>query len=299
MDRAVDASDLSVSYLRVCAFGNNATGKTTFLGTFPKPLLVVSFEPILNGGADVLSGVSGVRVLRYGTAEQVKDRDAEFSDPDEAVALARHLVAAKGSGYATVGVDSATSFQDAYLRKMMTEVGKDLPQTLGFGTVPEGLYQKRSEAVKEGLRPFLDVPAHVVVLAKEKDHNPPKQEVRSERTGKVLPDLRNKIVRGMQPQSWVAPDLGFSAMSWLLDATHYRLRFYFDREVVVHRTPNPLVDGEFTEHEVETGRYTLRARCRQHAQYATGGKYRNPDKVPDDLLEPSFEGLMAVVRGEG
>jgi hypothetical protein len=292
LGRGVDARSIVPTHMKCCFYGDNRLGKTTILSTFPKPLALFSFEPSRTGGAESVSGVEGIRVFRRGTPEDVREGNAEFTTVNEAVGMARELKSTRGGGFATVGLDSGTSLEWTCLEELMREAGRDMPTTLTFGTVPDGLYPMRSEKAKEVLREFIDIPCHVVVTAKEKDHNPPKEERRNEKTGKLQPDLRNRIVRGMQKDSYYAPALGFSAMSWLLDACGYVGRCEQVEEFVV--TTNPLTKEEET---VNTGRRVYALRCRKHHNYAAG--FRVPEhlreQVTEFIVDPTYEKILAAI----
>jgi hypothetical protein len=292
LGRGVDASAINFDRMKCCFYGDNGVGKTTLLGTFPKPLVLFSFEPTRTGGVGSIANVPGITVFRRGRPEDVEVGDAEFSTTKEAVEMARELRATRGGGFATVGVESGTSLEWACLEELMAETDREMPATLLFGTVPDGMYPMRTEKAKSVLREFLDIPTHVVVTAKEKDHNPPRED-RVGKNGKVQPDLRNRVARGMQKESWVAPAMGFSSMSWLLDSCQYVSRLYFDREVM--EVTNPLVPGESTQ--IETGRFTLRMRCKQHPNFATRFQCPDPDRVPEFIENPTYEKLLSVIGG--
>lgn len=291
--RGVDARDITPTHMKCCFYGMNRTGKTTLLATFPKPLALFSFEPSRSGGAESVSGVPGIRVFRRGTADDVREGNAEFTTVNEAVLMARELKATRGGGFESVGVDSGTSLEWACLEELMEKAGATMPTTLTFGTVPEGLYPQRSEKAKEVLREFLDIPAHVIVTAKEKDHNPPKEERRNEKTGKLQPDLRNRIVRGMQKESWIAPALGFSAMSWLIDACGYTGRMEQVEEY--NEVENPLTKAV---EQVKTGRYVIALRCRRHPNFEAGFRCSNRDRVPEFIVDPTYEKILEAVTAK-
>ncbi len=194
----------------------------------------------------------------------------------QAVEMAEYLRDNDAQGYKTVVVDGASSLQRRVLEELMKEHGKTLPESATFGTVPDGMYPIRSDRTKAALVPFLDIPAHVVVTAKEKDHNPAKE---FNDKGKLIVDMRPKQVRGMSAGSWFAPELSGSNVSWLIDACGYTFRMYSAPEVT--RTENPLTPGEFTE--TPTGRYEIRAYLKQHDNYAGRGQFPDPERVPESV----------------
>lgn len=279
LDRAVDVSTVGGGHKKVCLYGGNGRGKTSLMCQFPKPLLLVSFEPNRSGGANSVVNVPGVKVLRYGTQAEVDRGDAEFTSVRQAVEMAEYLRDNDAGGYATVGVDGGSSLQRRVLEELMREQGKHLPESATFGTVPDGMYPIRSDRTKAALVPFLDIPCHVVVTAKEKDHNPPKEY---NEKGKLVVDMRPKQVRGMSAGSWFAPELSGSNVSWLIDACGYTFRMYSAPEVT--RVPNPLNPNDPNDvTEVPTGRYEIRVFLKQHDNYAGRGQFPDPTKVPESV----------------
>lgn len=249
-------------------------GKTTLACQFPKPLLLISFEPNKTGGALSVAKVAGVKLLRITTY-------------DDAIRLAAEL---KGDrSFKSHVLDGATSLQDLALKKLMNL--PDLPEQLNWGLVNQDQYRERSEMTKEGLRPFLNLSAHTIVLAKEKDHNPPT-------------DQRNKVLRGLQTESYLASDLGGATVGWLHDTCDYVTRLYLEREVKKVKR-KVMFQGKATEkeEEKETGRIIHRLRTGYHPNYAAGLRSSTPEEVPEivDGENPKelYEHLMAVIQGKG
>jgi hypothetical protein len=157
----VPVSSLENIYLKFGVYGENRVGKSTLACTFPKPLLVVSFEVNLTGGALSIRRVPGVDFKQVTTTE-------------EGYRLAGWLGGEGRGAYKTVVLDSVTSYQDVVLKEILNI--QSLPEQMNFGGVSGDEYRARSERTKEGLRPFLNLETPPVVLAMEMDHNPPKEE---------------------------------------------------------------------------------------------------------------------------
>lgn len=270
--------------LRLVVYGNNRVGKTTLACQFPKPLLLVSFEPSQTGGTESVRNVPGVTplVLRasadgFRLAEELK------SD----------------TYYKTVVVDSATGYQDVRLREILNL--DSLPAQVGFGDVSGDQYRERASAAKEGLRPFLALNKHVVVTAKEKDHNPPKDEKVNPRTGKVQPDMRPKFLRGMSQESYVGPELGGSLVSWLLDACPCVCRMYLAHVPIEENRPITM-GGQVVNQTVTVGeKLVRRLRTQPHANFAGGIQTGNPsvpEFVEGETPKELYDRLMVVLRGE-
>lgn len=268
---AVDLDDVEDLYLKVGIYGENRVGKTTLLAQFPKPLLVVSFEPAQAGGVQSIYGTPGIKVLRL--REYIK-----------AEKLARELE--KNCPFKTIGIEGATSLQDVILKNLMN--WKKEPVQLGWGTVSEGVYRERSEITREILRSFLDLPTHTVVTAKEKDHSKKEEGTRV-----------SKMMRKADSESFFAAELGGGTASWMYDAFDYIGRLCVDKQTknVKRKTK---YKGEVTEtvEEVYTGKMVRRLYITKNDNYMAGFRSSKPERVPDYIEEPTFEKMMDVIRGE-
>lgn len=271
--RAVPVSDLKDDFLKFLIYGRNRTGKTTLACQFEKPLLIVSFEPGKRGGAKSVKKVAGVEFVRIEATE-------------DAILLARELKTDRT--FKSHLLDSASSLQDVALKELM---GLDeAPVQLNWGLVPENVYRERSEKAKEIMRLFIDLPANTIITALEKDHKKP-----SERT--------SKLMRGFEPESFFAADLGGATVDWLHNACDYIGQLYMAREVVTRKSKHKIA-GKEVEHseEVETGKIVRRLRTMYHPNFAAGFRSENPSSVPEFIEAKSPEEMYAkivkVIRGE-
>lgn len=267
LSEAVPVDQLQDDFVKIVIYGQNRTGKTTLACQFPKPLLLVAFEPTKTGGAKSVTKIPGVTFLRVESSEK-------------AIRLAKELP----SKFKTIVLDSVTSYQDIILKEILNL--PDAPSMLGWGTVTQDQYRERSEKTREALRPFLKLDCHVVALAKEKDHNPPK-------------DDRNRLTRGSQLESFFAADLGGATVSWLQDACDAITRLYLDKEVI---TKSYKAAGKEVEREEETGKLVRRLRLKYHTNFAAGLRSPNPELVPEyieaESPEEMYSELMRILNGE-
>ena len=286
--KAVAVEDMARAPLKILLYGSNRVGKTTLACQFAKPLLLVSFEPIQTGGAESVRKVVGVHVLREGR---------DFTKTQGTVELARELKAGK-HGYATVVLDSASTMQDMVLREILDLPA--VPDQMSWGMVGSDGYRQRSEKTREVLRPFLDLDVDTIILAKEKDHNPPKEERVNEKTGKVQPDMRPKFLRGVEQASFIAADLGGATTGWLQDACDCVARLFVEEEVKT--TTMTMNKGKPNEQDVvthtPTGRFIRYLRMGYHPNYAAGVRSCDPDCVPEVLPNPSAEKIVAILSGK-
>lgn len=303
LSQAISVADLNDDKIKLTVYGQNRVGKTTLACTFPKPLLLLSFEPNRTGGAQSIRKVPGVDLVRIKykpeinpiTKQEMHEGGVLYGSAS-ALQLADELIG--DTKYKTVVIDSATSFQDLFLQEILGIT--KLPEQLNFKSVSGDQYRERSERIKEGLRPFLNLNKHVVITAKEKDHNPPKEEKINPNTGKLSPDMRAKFLRGMQPESFFAADLGGAAVSWLHDACDYIGRLYLDKEVIVHEGQTRMLNGKpqkTPDTYEETGRIVHRLRTMYHPNYAAGFRASTPSAVPECIDEPTYEKIRTVVDG--
>jgi hypothetical protein len=273
LSQAIDVAELQDDHLKFVIYGQNRVGKTTLACQFPKPLLLISFEPAKTGGAKSVKNVPGVRYLRVTSLRQAQE-------------LAQELKADRT--YKTHVLDTATSYQDLILQELLDLDA--LPEQLNWGTVSRDVYRERSEKTREGLRPFLNLDAHTVVCAKERDHNPPDRD-------------KPKMLRGSQPESFFASDLGGATVGWLHDVCDYVCRLYVEKEVVtktekVRNAKGKLVERQYDE---ETGRQVRRLRTMLHPNYAAGFRSERPAEIPEfvqaDSPEEMYNKVMVLIRG--
>lgn len=260
-------------------FGANRTGKTTCACTFPKPLLLVSFEPTDSGGATSVKRVPGVHFLHL----QSSEKGARLCNEIKA-----------NCQFKTVVVDSVTSYQDIVLQEIC---GFDeLPVSLSFGKVTGDQYTERAEKTKEGLRMFKSLPCNVVFIGKEKDHNPPKEE-KVGKSGKIQPDIRPRFLRGMQQESIIATDLGGSTAGWLHDVCDWAFRLYFDKEIVVDEVK---MRGDEPPVRIprETGKHVRCLRTMYHPNYWCGCRAEFAEAVPECIENPTYDRILQMIRGQ-
>lgn len=264
LSRGVPIAEVKDDSIKMVIYGQNRVGKTTLACQFPKPLLLIAMEPTKTGGARSVSKVKGVTFLRIESSR-------------EAVRLAEELRG--NTTFKTVVVDSVTSYQDIILKEILNL--PSLPEMLSWGTVSQDQYRERSEKTREALRPYLNLACHVVLTAKEKDHNPPSES-------------RNKLTRGAQLESFFAADLGGATVGWLHDACDYIARLYIDKETITKKVK---IAGEVIEREEETGKSVRRLRTMYHPNYAAGFRSANPERVPEYIDNPSFDKIYSIIEG--
>ena len=264
LNRARSVADVRPEHIRMTVYGENRVGKTTFACTWPKPLLLVSYEPADAGGTESVSDVEGVEVL------QLKTRD-------EMLQLCEELK--EESPYKTHVLESGTSFQDALLCEILGL--EKLPEQMSFGGVKKEQYFARADQTKECLRKFMSLPANTLVLNKEKDHRPRDKDVT---------DMTPKLVAGLKLDSFIASDLGGSTVGWLHDVCPYICRLYLaEREETV----------EVEKKGVKLKQVNLvkerRLLMQLQPNFAAGFRAPTSVKVPDYIADPTFEKFRKLI----
>lgn len=270
LNRAKAVADVRPEYVKMVVYGGNRTGKTTFACTWPKPLLLVSFEPAEAGGTESVSDVDGVEVIQLKTREEMLTLCEELKE---------------GSPYKTHVLDTGTSFQDAILCELL---GLDkLPEQMSFGGVPKQTYFTRADQVKECLRKFVGLDAHTLILNQEKDHRP---------RDKDTVDMTPKLVAGLKLDSFIASDLGGSSVGWLHDVCPYICRLYIaDEEEEVEMKLS--AGGKTLKKTQLTGNKERRLLMQLQPNFAAGCRAPTRIKVPDYLANPTFDRFWKLLQG--
>lgn len=306
LSAAVPVDEIVDIYIKICIYGQNRVGKTTLAcgrltkegvyipgSGFPRPILLLGFEPVKTGGARSVKLMPGVSYIKVTSSRQGYGIAAELAKSNRsswrigATGLFEKIKDAQGRDsftgipYECVVIDTATSYQDIFLQEIL---GKPVPEQTDWGTISQDQYRERSSKCKEGLRPYMDLNMHTVILAQEKDHNPPKEE-------------RNALLRGLQVHSFFASDLGGATVKWLHDACDSIVQLHIVKEMREETKSIPGAGGKQITHTsmVETGRLERRLRTLYHPNFAAGIRSEHPDAVPEYIVEPSYQKIFDML----
>lgn len=296
---SVPVAALMETYARVCIYGRNRSGKTTLAAQFAKPLLHVSSEPDACGGATSIANITGVmsqRVSHRLLGQDAQGRWVDATDPacvrkDKLKGSAKlRAIATELMGkhpFRTVVLDTVTSLQELILVELM---GWDkVPEIQHVGMVGKETYQYRAEKWREVVHHYLDVSnCNLVVLAQEKDHNPPTDDFGGKR----------KILHTMQQGSFMAPALGATNAQWLQDSCGYVVQIYEDevmQEIVVPVTGQDGKPMEPSIQRVGTGKRQRHLRLLYHPNFAAGGRWQFDTGIPESVTAPDPQGLYAAL----
>ncbi len=296
LSTAVPVTSLCEERIKVCVYGRNRSGKTTLAAQFPKPILFISCEPAHCGGVQSIGGMQGVTLIRA-EPEPTRDQLAAMTPEHRTAvgslfgrkkveAIAKELVST--NYYKTVVLKTATSLQDVILEEMKVE----FPGIPMSGRGSKDTYMMRASRLHEALHPLLDLRhVHVVILAQEKDHNPPVGDG-------GFPDLKAKLLQTMQQGSFMAPALGAANAQWLYDNCGYMIQIYEDEttQEMVIRQNGP--DGKPLApivQRVGTGKRQRHLRLLYHANFAAGGKWQWNKDMPEFVTAPTPTELYAAM----
>ncbi len=248
--------------LKFNIYGDGKTGKTRFACTFPKPLLLIGTED----GTKSVIGTKGVDFVQVETVE-------------EFVQLVAH---ARDKSYRTVVLDTAGGLQDMILKE---HLGLDeIPVAKTWGLTDQQNWGVVGMQFGERMRQLFglctDSPgrqgAHVVVIAHERTFEPKdKTQVHLVKIGSALTP---------------------KAAQWLNSACDYVCQMYKRPEVRTVRA----TDGAFEGQEVteRTGRTEYVMRTGPSDLYMTGFRVPIGVVLPDDVPDPNYEKVLAVVEGK-
>ena len=291
LSTAVSTTSLVETYLKVCLYGRNRSGKTTLACQFPKPMLLVSFEPEVNGGALSVSKMDGISLIRINHKPLVgaDGKYEKYRGSAKAVVLANELQA--NNPFKTVVIDTVTSLQEIVFTELMGL--SEIPTMLSWGVADDRLYQQRAEKTRETMRRYMDLNnCHVVFVAQEKDHNP------------VVGDRgKSKILQTAQQQSFFAADLGGTNAKWLQDGCGYVVQLYEDELMETVEIPSKDASGKqiMIKQTVGSGRRGRHLRCLYHPNFAGGFRSPSPEVVPEFITAASpreiYEKFMKLTKG--
>lgn len=277
---AIPVTTLKQKFSKLCIYGRNRSGKTTLAAQFKKPILFISTEPDTNGGADSIADIEGISLIRI-TPPNKRLKNDKIHGSSKLIAIANEL--SQNNPFATIVLDTVTSLQDLILVELLgLDKVPELNRNVGKET-----YQYRAEKWRETVRPIIDLDnCNVVILAQEKDHNPPTDDFGGKR----------KILGTMQQGSFIAPSVGSTNAQWLIDACGYIIQIYDDclkEEVLL-----PQMDSEGKQlppiiQYLPTNKRQRHLRLLYHPNFAAGGRMTYDKDMPEYVTAPDPASLYA------
>lgn len=266
LSRAKPVTEHDSGGIHMSLYGNGKTGKTRFLSTFPKPLLIVGAED----GTKSIKGREGIDfikvILKGGAEDKSRNTDGciyldQLSDLIEEV---------RSSHYQSVGVDTASALQELMMANILGL--EELPAQKSWGMASRDQWGQCSLKMKTTLREFLKLSCHVVIIAHERSFGDDNES-----------DL-------------IAPTVG-SALSpavtgWLNGAVDYicqtcKVRRKKEVQVQVgNKTKTRIVDTDQIDYCLRVG---------PHLVYQTGFRVDEDVVLPDLIVNPTYDKIAELI----
>jgi len=249
--------------LKVLAYGQSGTGKTTFWATFPGRTLVL----VCSGGKrpgelrsiDTPENRKRIDARIVSSVEQLNDWITEAEDYDNTV------------------LDHVSGLQDQTMKEILGI--EALPEQKGWGLATQQQWGQSTAQCKEILRALLSLPGNVVIVGQERVFG-------GGDDASVSDIIHPTVGVGVTP----------SLAGWLHPAVDYAMQF-FKRPRIVEKQVSA-VKGQPPTTIRERGKgVEYCARCEPHDVFYT--KFRLPKgrTVPDVIVDPTYDKLMAVING--
>lgn len=256
---AESAWDL-VDTVRMLLYGKSGTGKTTFAATFPDPILWL----LCSGGnkPGELRSIDTPENRKRVAPRIISSTSQLKSYIDEA------------EEYKTVVLDHASGLQDLTLKEILGL--EELPAQKSWGMAKQGDYGQSSLMCKELFRALLNCPGNVVIVAQERNFG-----------GE---DTSSDII-----QTTVSAALTPSVTGWLGPACDYVVQTFLKPKMEKVKA-NIGGKEHITERRGVGVEFCLRTGS--HDVYQT--KFRIPRgiKLPEYIVDPSYDKVMALIKGK-
>lgn len=249
--------------IKILLYGMSGSGKTTTWATFPKPILSI----ICSGG-----NKSG-ELRSVNTPENRKTiSQVVLESSSELKEIFAHQ---KTQKFATIVLDHATGLQDLVLKEVL---GLDeLPAQLGWGVATQQQYGTCTLQCKEYMRALLGLDCNVVIVSQEREFKPNEED--------------SEVV-----QTNVGAALTPSLVRWLNPAVDYICQTFKKPKEGKKKVT---IGGKTTEQVVRLKGVDYCLRTGAHDLYTTKFRVPKGSKLPEYIIDPDYEKIMAVINGEG
>jgi AAA domain len=245
--------------LKLNVYGMSGTGKTTFWGTFPKPILAI----VCSGGGE----------LRSLDTPEYRKTIKQFVPEDTSELKEIVEYQEQTGGYATVVLDHASGLQDMVMKEILGL--EKLPEQASWGMASQQQYGQCAMKVKEYLRAIISLKCNIVIVAQEREFN--------------TDNTDNELL-----MPYVASALSPSIVGWLNPVCDYIVQTFKRNKVVTTKTK---VAGKeiVTTKKTRDVEYCLRVG--PDATYTT--KFRLPKgyDLPPAIVDPTYDKLIELIQG--
>lgn len=284
----VAAVNLSSSKMNVALYGRNGVGKTTLACQGEGPIALLAIDPSPGGGA---RSINRPDVVVYTVAAGfLPDKDGKVESlkgSEKIMALVGAMRSRQSFPFKKLVVDGLSSWNEIILSEILGVNYESMPAVLTSGKVSTEQYVERVERMVRYLRPIVDLPCDVWLLAQEKDHNPPRDEKDRVKGSKLM---REQMAA--QEGSFFSLALSDEPTRWVQNACDFIMQLYEENEYAEERLPNVVMNGQTFPGGVQvvpTGRRVKRLRCQYHPNYATRLRSPNYNNVPEYIEAPTPE----------
>lgn len=251
--------------LKILLYGESGSGKTTLWGSFPGQILAV----ICSGG-----NKTG-ELLSLGTEELRKK--IKHVTLETATELREIVDYCEGNpGFKTIVLDHVSGLQDMVLKEILGI--EKIPEQKGWGVATQQQYGQCTQQCKEYLRALLNLNLNVVIIGQQ-------------RTFGGRDD-------GLDPEL-ISPTVGVATVpslaGWLYPACDYVLQTF--KRPVMEEVVTKIGNKEHKTRKRGKGvQYCVR--CEPHDVFTTKFRVPKGTPLPDVIVDPSYEAIMAVINGE-
>lgn len=255
--------------IKINLYGRSGTGKTTLWSTFPKPILAI----VCSGGSkpgelrsidtpENRKTISQVVIKNTGEVRELIDYQSD---------LATTL---PGKKFATVVLDHATGLQDLTLKEILGL--EELPAQGSWGMAKQQEWGQCALQMKEVFRALLSMDCNVVIVAQEREFNTDADE------DFLMPFVASALTPSVA--GWLNPACDYICQTFIRQKT---------KEVVTKIKKKEIR----TRKRVRGVEYCLRTA--PHEVFTTKFRLPKGTRLPDELIDPSFEKINRLIQGKG
>lgn len=238
--------------IKISLYGRSGTGKTTIFSTFPKPSLLIRAEE----GTRSIYKEKGVFTTPL------------ITDPKELSELIEHV---KDSGkYLTVGLDTATAFQDVVLKSI---VNRTVSVQLGFGEIGREEWGQCALQVKEKLRELMelaDAGVNVVILSQERDFS------EEESSDMIMPMVSSRVTPSVV--DWLNPSVDYIGHTFLKEVSERVTEMKGKQKIIRNKTAIKWC-----------------MRVGPHPVYVTKFRIPRGNILPEYIVDPNYDKIKELI----
>lgn len=252
-------------FLKILLYGASGTGKTTFWATMPGPILV-----LITSGGNKTGELRSLNTPEY----RKKIKQVTINSPEEIPEIIEYVKST--GGFKTIVSDHVSGLQDLVLKEILGI--EEIPAQKGWGLATQQQYGQCTQQCKEYLRALLNLNTHTVIIGQERTF------------GGKDDGIASDII---QPTVGVA--VAPSLAGWLNPACDFVMQM-FKRPRMVTKI-SKIGTKEVKTQQRGTGvDYCMR--CEPHDVFMTKFRLPKGSKLPAEIVDPSYDKLMKVIKGE-